>query len=167
MINRLQELCQSFKWTYTPSVTTSSVDGVFNGQRAQLKYSSAAARKGRGYQVALFKRVNRIVVPYSVDDFDVLVVMIKDVSSFVYVIPMWALAKAGVVSSSTSKGTTVIYLFSPLDTSGGNRFYRFICPPPPPQVLDPLQTLCSICHVAVLSNCLTDHQKSKTCMKWR
>lgn len=166
MIAHLQRLCTSNKWTFSAAPFTSSVDGLFNGQRAQLKYSSSLSAKGSAYQVALFKRVQRKAVPYCSHDFDVLVVMLGDVTELVYVIPMYILEQAGVVTTESQKGATCIYLQAANDRITSNRFYRFIQPAPLPQLIPKLGSICDICHATLMARDLTAHQSSTMCRRW-
>jgi hypothetical protein len=161
MVKALMKLCVQHKWTFTFNDTVTVVDGMFNGQRAQLKYTTTRGNDHHRYRVHTFKTVDDKAVPYASTDFDVLIVMIGTCTERIYEIPMHALIQHGIVSTEHQQGITSIHLRNPMDEAyaARNKFWKYILPPQPTPILTKLQTICDKCGKCVSTTNLSRHYK--------
>jgi len=148
MVQRLLALCEKHHWTFTLSDIVNSVDGLLNGKRAQVKYSSRRGTEKHNYGIHTGKSVDGKRAPYHATDFDVLIVMVGSCIDRVYVIPMETLIEYGIVTTGSQSGITAIHLRNPSAAAYAprNRYWKHIMPSQPPPQLLPSQTICDKCH---------------------
>jgi hypothetical protein len=114
MIERLKLVLEELNLNYQPMMTVnSSIDGLINNCRVQLKYSDN--KKGGKYYVSFKKETSKTTYEaYSSTDFDFLICEICSSGQF-YVIPMEVLVEKGYAKTDQYDGIVAIYMASPDD----------------------------------------------------